>query len=177
MIKREAARLTQAGADYLFICSNTGNEAVGRIRNHSIAPIIHIADVVGGKASEDGYKRLGLLGTIYTMRGKYIKNILENKFALEVLVPEMTDHKKVNRVIYEELCRGIISEESRQQYCDIIHKLRTKGAQVVILGCTEIPLLIKPSDADLPMLNTTELHAIFAAKLALNQVSYDQDNT
>ncbi|MFA5926573.1 MAG: aspartate/glutamate racemase family protein [Patescibacteria group bacterium] len=167
LILKEAKRLEKAGANYLFICSNTGNESVERIRSLIGVPIVHIADVAGQEARRLGLKKLGLIGTIYTMEKNYIKGILEQNYELEVIVPNKNDRSVINKIIYEELCFGQIKPKSKKAYLAIIDKLKQEGAEGIVLGCTEIPLLIKQADLDLPVLDTTLLHATCAAKLTI----------
>ncbi|MEK9156268.1 MAG: aspartate/glutamate racemase family protein [Patescibacteria group bacterium] len=167
LILAEAKRLERASADLILICSNTGNESVGRIKDKVSVPIVHIADVVGARAKELEISKLALLGTIYTMENNYIREALEEKFGLEIVVPNKKDRVEINRMIYRELCLGQIRSASKRFLRRVIEKMKKDGAEAVILGCTEIPLLIKQSDCDIPVLDSTYLHAVYAAKLSL----------
>ena len=160
-----------AGVDYILICSNTGNECVERIQKELTVPVIHIADVIGKECRKKGFKTVGLLGTIYTMEEDYIKKILIHKYKLRVLIPDRIGRKKVNSIIYGELCLGKLLADSKREYIKVIKKLHQKGADAVILGCTEIPMLIKQSDIDIPLLDSTRIHAEYAAKMSLNYKS------
>ncbi|HOX40744.1 MAG TPA: aspartate/glutamate racemase family protein [bacterium] len=174
LILNEAKRLEKAGADIIFICSNTGNESVERIKNKLSVPVIHIADVTGHAALDAGISKVGLLGTVYTMEQNYIKGRLEKKYGLEVIVPNKKDRNFISDVIYKELCYGVLKNKSKTRYLKIVEELITNGAQGIILGCTEIPLLIKQADVSVPVFDTTNLHATYAAKLALGEIELKQ---
>ncbi len=137
------------------------------IRAAIAIPFIHIADPVGEAARAAGFETLGLLGTAFTMTQPFISQRLENDHGLAVLTPPADDIAAVHRIIYDELCVGVIRSDSLRVYQDVIGRLRERGAQAVVLGCTEIGLLVKPGDVDLPLLDTTTLHARAAVAFAL----------
>ncbi len=161
-----AKRLEKAGADYLVICTNTMHKVAPQIQSQISIPLIHIADATADALEDAGVKTVALLGTKYTMTQDFYKDKLTDR-GIQVLVPDGPDIETVNRVIYDELCRGIISPASRASYVEIIGKLKDKGAQGVILGCTEIGLLIRPEDSPLPVFDTTVIHAKKAAHMAI----------
>lgn len=167
IILLEAIRLQNSGADFIVICSNTGNECVSRIQKKLNIPILHIATPLGNKIKKLGYKKVALLGTIYTMEMDYISSILEKKYGLKVVVPEKDDRSTINEIIYKELCLGIFSESSKIKYLKIVNKLISQNIDAVIFGCTEIGLLLKQNDLSIPVLDTTILHAEAAAETAL----------
>ncbi len=163
-----ACRTCEAGgADFVLICSNTTNKNADAVAAQIRVPLIHITDVTAEAVKARGMKRIALLGTRYTMEQDFYKGRLEKRHGLAVVVPEEGDRKLVNRVIYEELCRGVIRQESRREYQRIIGGLAKAGAEGVILGCTEIPLLIKQEHSPIPVFDTTEIHALKAVELAL----------
>jgi aspartate racemase len=162
-----AQELEAAGAEMLLICANTMHKMAPEVQNNIKIPLLHIADAAAEKIEADGYKKVGLLGTKYTMEGDFYKNRIEDKYNLEVLIPDLETRDLIHQVIYQELVSGILKEDSRDKFKKIITGLEEKGAEAVILGCTEIPLLIKAEDSSLPILNTTELHAKKAVKFAL----------
>lgn len=162
-----AVRLEKAGADYIVICTNTMHKVVPEISKRISIPIIHIAETTADKLKEHNIKTVGLLGTKYTMTQDFYKSKLIEA-GLNVIVPNDTDVETINSVIYEELCLGEIRSESKEKYLDIIRKMKNAGAQGVILGCTEIGLLIQQKDTDLPIFDTTLIHAERAARLSIN---------
>ena len=164
IILTEALRLQHAGCDSLFICSATGNESVDRIQDKLNIPIIHIADSLGQEIVLKGYKKVGLLATIYTMEEDYLKGKLENKYGIKVIVPNQADRKIVSSIIYNELCQSKINIKSKMSFLTIIGKFKQQNVDAVILGCTEIPLLIESEDTNTPLLDITKLHAEYAAK-------------
>ena len=161
-----AVKLQQAGADYIVICTNTMHKLVPDMLAKLHIPIIHIADATAEMLKKQGIKKAALLGTKYTMTQDFYKQRLIDN-GLEVVVPEADDITLINDVIYNELCRGEIREESRRQYAEIISKLKEAGAEGVILGCTEIGLLVRAEDSVLPVFDTTVIHAARAAEMAL----------
>ena len=161
-----ALGLERAGADLIVICTNTMHKVAPQIAAMISIPILHIADATADALLEDGVTRVALLGTKYTMTQDFYKERLISR-GIEVLIPDETDVETVNRVIYDELCRGIISDESRREFVRIIRKLGERGARGVILGCTEIGLLIRQEDVNLPVFDTTAIHATRAALAAL----------
>lgn len=163
-----AQNLENAGADCVTLCTNTMHKVAGEIIAAVSIPLLHIADVTGEKIVSDGYKKIALLGTRYTMEQDFYKQRLIENFGLEVLIPNGTDRDMVHRVIYDELCLGKCLNGSREEYKRVIADLRAAGAEAVILGCTEIELLIKQEDSVLPVYPTTTLHAIGAVDFALS---------
>jgi aspartate racemase len=167
LILEDAARRLQAGgADCVVLCTNTMHLVAPRIEAAVSIPFLHIADAAGAAAVEGGTLTVGLLGTAFTMEQDFLKSRLAAQ-GLTVLVPEADERQAVHRIIYEELCVGVISEASRKVYQGVIKSLAARGAQAIILGCTEIGLLIKPEHSELPLLDTTELHAQAAVAFAL----------
>lgn len=167
-ILSEAAKaLAIAGADYILICTNTMHKVVPQIQSHIAIPIIHIAEATADALRKDGISKVALLGTKYTMTQDFYKDKL-TAAGIQVLIPNETDVELVNKIIYEELCLGIISQRSKDAYLSIIDKLAGQGAQGVILGCTEIGLLIQQSDTTLPVFDTTRIHAHKAAMMSLD---------
>ena len=163
----EAAKaLEGAGADFLVICTNTMHKVAPEIAARVSIPILHIADATADALEAAGIRRVALLGTRYTMTQDFYKQRLLDR-GFEVLVPGGEDIEMVNRVIYEELCLGVIRDESRAAYQAVIQKLQAAGAEGVILGCTEIGLLIHPEDSPIPVFDTTAIHARAAAERAL----------
>lgn len=161
-----ALGLEKAGADFIVICTNTMHKVIGQIKEKISIPVLHIADVTAEVLLKKGIKKTALLGTEYTMTQDFYKERLRER-GLEVLIPDKEDVALVNHVIYDELCLGIIREESRKEYVRIIEGLKAAGAEGVILGCTEIGLLIQQEDSPLPVFDTTKLHAEAAAEKAI----------
>lgn len=167
LILQDAARRLQAGgADCIVLCTNTMHLVAPQIEAAVSVPFLHIADAAGATAVKANTLTVGLLGTAFTMEQDFLKARLTAQ-GLNVLVPDAQERRAVHRIIYEELCVGVISEASRQVYQQAIANLAARGAQAIILGCTEIGLLIKPEHSDLPLLDTTELHAQAAVAFAL----------
>lgn len=164
----QAAKSVEAGgADFLLICTNTMHKVAPEIEAQISIPILHIADATAKQLQQDGIKRVGLLGTRFTMEQEFYKGRLQQQFGIDVLIPDAEQRQQVHRVIYEELCMGTIRPESRAQYVEIVEDLHRRGAQAVILGCTEIALLIQQHDTDVPLYDTTKIHAEQAVQLAL----------
>ena len=167
-ILAQAARsLEIAGADLLVICTNTMHRVASAVADATEIPLVHIADATAAAIRTHGASRVGLLGTRFTMEQEFYVGRLRDRHGLDVLVPEPEDREVVHRVIYEELCRGSILEPSRAEFRRIIAGLAARGAQGVILGCTEIGLLVRDEDSPVPLFDTTEIHAIAAVDLAL----------
>lgn len=162
-----ARRLEMAGADGLVLCTNTMHKVAPQIEAAVNIPLLHIADPTAGAIKAAGLSTIGLLGTRFTMEQDFYRARLEQRHGLRVLVPDQADRDTVHRVIYEELCLGQISGASREAYQAIIGRLVAEGAQAVILGCTEISLLVGPRDVDIPLFDTTHLHAVHSAEWAL----------
>lgn len=164
----DAARSLQAaGADYLVLCTNTMHKVTPAIEAAVDIPLLHIADPTAEAIRAAGIATVGLLGTRFTMEQAFYKDRLVETFGLTVLTPDEADRQVVHRIIYEELCLGQIREESRQEYRRIIAALVEQGAEAVILGCTEISLLVGPADASVELFDTTALHALRAADAAI----------
>lgn len=162
-----AERLQRAGAGLLVICANTMHKLVPQIQAAVDLPILHIADAAAWRVQEQGMTRVGLLGTRYTMEEDFIIGRLERNFGLEIFVPSADDRQIVNRVIFEELVLGDIRPESRAAYSRVMHGLAERGAQGIILGCTEISLLVDEKDSPVPLFDTTLIHAEAAVDWAL----------
>lgn len=161
-----AKAVESAGADFLLICTNTMHKVVPQIASMIDIPIIHIADATADELEKNNTRSIGLLGTKYTMTQDFYKQRLIDR-GIRVLIPDEGDIETVNTVIFDELCVGKISDVSREKLKEIITKLKCKGAEGVILGCTEIGLLIHQSDVDIPVFDTTVIHAQKAAELAI----------
>lgn len=162
-----AQRLERGGADLLVICSNTMHRMADAVIDAVSIPLLHIADPTAERVRAHGITRIGLLGTRYTMEQDFYTGRLIDRHGLDVIVPTADERAVVNRVIYEELVLGVVRRESKAAYLDIIRALEARGAQGVILGCTEIILLIAPDDTHLPIFDTTGIHAQAAVDAAL----------
>lgn len=167
ILGKAAQGIEAAGADFLLICTNTMHKVVPQIAAKIRIPVIHIADATADVLVKNNIRCVGLLGTKYTMTQNFYKKRLTDR-GIDVLIPEQGDIETVNNIIFNELCLGEIKEESRVIFQKIISKLRENGAEGVILGCTEIGLLISQSDVDIPVFDTTMIHAKKAAELALD---------
>lgn len=161
-----AQGLEAAGADLLLICTNTMHKVAPQIASMINIPIIHIADATADALEAQNIQKVGLLGTKYTMTQDFYKQRLIDR-GIEVLIPREEDIDPINTIIFQELCQGILKDASRTVYQTVIDDLKARGAQGVILGCTEIGLLIHPEDSSLPVFDTTVIHATRAAELAL----------
>lgn len=166
ILSETAKGLERAGADVILICTNTMHKVADDVAAAVHIPLLHIADATFDALQKQSIRRVGLLGTKYTMQQDFIKGRLKER-GLEVLVPENEDMEMINGVIFNELCVGTILPESREKFLTVIDKLKAQGAEGVILGCTEIGLLIKQADTDLPVFDTTEIHAKAAVDFAL----------
>lgn len=162
-----AQRLQRGGAECIVLCTNTMHKVADQIAQAVTIPFLHIADPIGEAARRNKTTVLGLLGTRFTMEQPFMRERLERQYGLQILVPDEAERADVHRIIYEELCAGIIRDSSRQTYQRIIDSLARRGASAVILGCTEITLLIRQDDSALPVLDTTALHALAAADFSL----------
>jgi aspartate racemase len=163
-----AQRLERGGADLLVLCTNTMHKVADRITNAVGLPFVHIADPTAARIKAAGFATIGLLGTSFTMEQEFYRGRLTGQHGLTVLVPDKADRAVVHRVIYDELCLGIVRDESREAYRQIMARLVERGAQAIILGCTEIMLLVGDGDATVPLFDTTRIHAETAAALALD---------
>ena len=168
MMTESALRLERGGADFIVIASNTMNSTIDELEKHVKIPILHIADATGEKIKEQKLKKVALLGTKFTMEHKFYKERLHDKFGLEVVVPNIEERDYINKVIFDELCNNYIVEESKVQYLKIINRLiKDEGVEGVILGCTEIPMLVKQEDVSVPVFNTTVIHSEAAVKYSI----------
>ena len=169
MLAREAKKIEDAGADFLLICTNTMHKVADTVQDSISIPLLHIADATGEVLTRDGIKKVALLGTAFTMQEDFYKKRLQEKFSLEVIVPNKEQREIVHKIIYNELCLGIIKENSKKIYLDIIKDLANKGADGVILGCTEIGLLVSQNDCDIKVFDTTKIHAKKAVELMIDE--------
>ena len=161
-----AYNLEKAGADFIVICTNTMHKVVNQIKEKISIPILHIAEMTAEKILEKGLKNIALLGIKYTMEQDFYKSKLIEK-GINVIIPDMNDIETINEVIYDELCLGTINFNSKKKFLEIVDKLRSKGAEGIILGCTEIGLLIKNEDTDVPLFDTAIIHAEQAAMYSI----------
>ena len=162
-----AKKLEQAGADLVVLCTNTMHLCTHKIAEAISVPFLHIAEATGEEITKKNIKKVALLGTKFTMEKDFYKEVLSSAFGIEVIIPNEDQRNEVHRIIYKELVQGEIKEDSREIYKNIIEDLAKKGAEGVILGCTEIPLLIKQSDVSIPVFDTTSIHAEKAVEWAL----------
>jgi len=167
LLAREAVRLERAGAELLVLCTNTMHRVADEIVSAVGVPLVHIADATADAVRARGLRAVGLLGTAYTMEGEFYVGRLRDVHGLAVLVPPADDRRLVHEVIYEELCDGVVDDGSRDAYRRIMAALAERGAEGILLGCTEIDLLVGPGDAPVPVFDTTRLHADRAVELAL----------
>ncbi|PQP88123.1 aspartate/glutamate racemase family protein [Paenibacillus sp. AR247] len=166
VLGQTARALEKGGADFIVICTNTMHKVVDDIQSRIQIPILHIADATAAQIKESQIQTVGLLGTKYTMEQDFYKSRLELN-GIQVIVPDRDDREAVNKIIYEELCLGKIHQESRDYYKKVIQGLIESGAEGIILGCTEIGLLVKPEDAEVPLFDTTYIHACEAVNMSL----------
>ncbi len=166
-----ANAVERSGADFLMICTNTMHKVAPEIEAAISIPILHIADATAGSLLKDGIKTVGLLGTRFTMEQDFYKGRLNEKFGIDVIVPNEIQRAVVHDIIFNELCQGAIKAESRAVYLDIINELYEQGAQAVILGCTEIALLVSQQDTAVPLYDTTDIHARQGVMLALSEAT------
>lgn len=169
ILSEAAQNIQNAGADFLLICTNTMHKVAPIIQENISIPILHIANATGKKLQEEGIKKVGLLGTAFTMEQDFYKDTISKNFDIEVIVPNKEDIKIVHEIIYEELCLGKINDSSKKEYLRIMDLLKSKGAQGVILGCTEIGMLVSQKDTDIKLFDTTSIHAQEAVNEALKK--------
>lgn len=162
-----AKKLEDAGADLIILCTNTMHLCTKAILEKISVPFLHIAEATGQEIIARKLKKVGLLGTKFTMEKDFYKEVLRNKFDIEIILPNQQEMDRVHAIIYQELVHGLIKEESREEYKMIIRRMEEAGAEGVILGCTEIPLLISPSDVNIPIFDTTTIHATKAVEWLL----------
>ena len=165
-----AQRLEQGGAQLLLICTNTMHRMADQVQAAVRIPLLHIADPTAERIKAQGIKRVGLIGTAFTMEQDFYKGRLQHRFGLDVLIQEADDRATVHRIIYDELVQGQTQPSSRDAYRAVIARLVERGAEAVILGCTEIMLLVKPEDSPVPLFDTTGIHAEAAVDRALSTV-------
>ena len=168
ILGKAAQALESAGADFIVICTNTMHKVAAQIASMINIPVVHIADATAEELKKDNIRRVGLLGTKYTMLQDFYRNRLKDR-GIETLIPEPEDIETVNSVIFNELCIGDIREESRRKCLDVIENLYENGAEGIILGCTELGLLIDQAEVEIPVFDTTVIHAVKAAELALEE--------
>ena len=162
-----AVSLELAGADFLVLCTNTMHKVAAAIEEAAGIPLLHIIDPTAKAIRAAGHRTVGLLGTCFTMEQQFYRERLRENHGLRVLVPDQAQRDNVHRIIYDELCQGQVSEESRAAYREVMAALVAQGAEAIILGCTEIALLVGPEDCTVPLFDTTALHAQAAAELSL----------
>ena len=167
MMAKAAMQLEAAGADIVVLCTNTMHLCTPAILESISIPFLHIAEATGMEIKNKGLKKVALLGTKFTMEKDFYKKYIFNNFGIEVIIPTAEERVHIHRIIYQELVHGEIKNESRDIYKEIIGNLEQKGAEGVILGCTEIPLLISDTDVNIPILDTTTIHAEKAVEWAL----------
>ncbi len=163
-----ALKLEKAGADFIMICTNTIHKIFERVEGAISIPLIHIADAVGEQLSSLNIKEVGLLGTNFTMEEEFLVSSFKERFDIDVIVPREDERKIVHNIIFDELCLGKVFDNSRREYIRIINSLRHRGAEGVILGCTEIPMLITEADTNIRLFDSGLIHSAKAVKLALS---------
>lgn len=168
LLSNAARTLESAGAGFLVLCTNTMHRVAPQIEASVSIPLLHIADATAERISSSGLTRVGLLGTRFTMEQDFYRGRLERRHGLAVVVPPERDRESVHRIIYDELCRGRVLESSRSEYQRIISGLVASGCEGIVLGCTEIGLLVRPADAPVPVFDTAEIHAEKAALYAMD---------
>jgi aspartate racemase len=166
-----ARSLAAAGAEFLVLCTNTMHKVAPAIEDAVKIPLLHIADPTAVAIRSAGHDTVGLLGTRFTMEQPFYRDRLAARHGLKVVVPDETGRADVHRIIYQELCLGTIRESSRQRFREVMADLKAQGAQAIILGCTEISLLVAAGDSDLPLFDTTAIHARAAAEFAIGDLA------
>ena len=167
VLAKAAQQVEAAGADFLLICTNTMHKVAAQIEQAINIPILHLADATAERIKEKGMKTVGLLGTNFTMEQDFYKGRLIDKHGLNVMVPSGPDREIVHRIIYDELCLGVVKDESRQEYLRIMQEMHAEGAEGIIEGCTEIVMLVQQKHTDIPLFDTTAIHAEAAVAKAL----------
>ncbi len=168
VLAQAAINVQAAGADFFLICTNTMHKVAEQVQRAVHIPLCHIADATAMKIKQSEFNTVGLLGTAFTMEQSFYKGRLIERHGLEVLTPTKESRRLVHKTIYEELCLGQVLSDSKQAFIEVVQELRHAGAQAVILGCTEISMLINQNDTCLPLFDTTEIHAGAAVEMALN---------
>jgi aspartate racemase len=169
ILSNKALKLQDAGAEGVLIATNSMHEVADVVEEAISVPFLHIADAVGEALTSDGLDTVGLLGTCFTMERPFYNGRLKERFGIKTLIPESDDREEVHRVIYQELCRGVINESAREVYLQIMDKLFKGGAQAVVLGCTEIGLLVDKGDTEILLYDTAHTHAEVAVKWMLEE--------
>lgn len=164
-----ARRIERGGADFVVICTNTMHKMADDIQKNIKIPLLHIADVTAEKIKEKGLRKIGLLGTKFTMEEEFYKGRLAERYGLDVIIPNEEERQIVHDVIFNELCLGEIKQSSKEQFKKIMQNLVSRGAEGIILGCTEIPLLVKQEDVEVPLFDTTMIHAKSAVEYAIKK--------
>ncbi len=167
LMQKAAAIVKNGGADFLVICSNTLHRYASEIEENIGITVHGIADATAQEIKKLSIRKVGLLGTKYAMEGDYYKNTLQGKYGIETMIPDKEAREHIDSIIFKELCVGAIKDDSRKYMVDIIDQLHSKGAEAIVLGCTEIPLLIKQKDVSIPVFDTMTIHAISAVEKAL----------
>ena len=167
MMAKAAMQLEKAGAKIIILCTNTMHLCTPEILKSISVPFLHIAEATALAIQEQELKKVALLGTKFTMEKDFYKDYFQDQYGIEVIIPNLEERNEIHRIIYNELVQGVIKEESREIYKNIIANLQAQGAQGAILGCTEIPLLISSSDVNIPVFDTTTIHAEKAVEWAL----------
>lgn len=170
ILSQAARQIEAAGADFLLICTNTMHKVAPQIERAISIPLLHIADATATEIKRQGLKTIGLLGTAFTMEQDFYAGRLKNMHGLEVLIPPKEDREIVHNIIYNELVLGVVKDDSRREYLRIMEDLRQRGAEGVIEGCTEIVMLVQQEHTDIPLFDTTALHAQMAVVMALGKV-------
>lgn len=168
IMSNHAIKLEKAGADLALLCTNTIHLVSERITNSIAIPFLHIADATGEAIKNQGLKKIALIGTRFTMEKDFYTKILKENYGLEIIIPNIQERQSIHDIIYKELVKGIFSEKSKVIYSEIIEGLTNMGAEGIIAGCTEIPLLISQNDVSVPLFDTTKIHSTKAVDFALS---------
>ncbi len=167
MMAESALKLEEAGADVVILCTNTMHLCASAIEKQLSVPFLHIAEATGYELVKKGLKKVALLGTKFTMEKDFYRRYINEKFGIEIIIPDANDRETIHNIIFNELVKGEVLEISKSKYVEIINKLQLQGAEGVVLGCTEIPLLISRDDVDIPIFDTTKIHAECSVDWAL----------
>jgi aspartate racemase len=162
-----AQSLENAGADFILICTNTMHKMADAVQNSIKIPLLNLIDATAEQIKQDGFSKVGLLGTKFTMEQDFYRGRLSDRFGMEVIIPNDEERELIHHVIYNELCLGVVDQTSKENFIKIINNLIDHGAEGIILGCTEIPLLVRQSDIRIPIYDTTGIHARAAVRCAL----------
>ncbi|BBM00279.1 aspartate/glutamate racemase family protein [Microbulbifer sp. GL-2] len=168
LLASAAQGVQTAGADCILICTNTMHKVASQVELSIDIPLLHIADATAEVLVQRGVRKAGLLGTAFTMEQDFYRQRIQNNYGVTVIVPEAEDRKKIHSIIFDELCKGELLKSSKEEYLRIIQSLSDMGAEAVILGCTEIGLLVSQDDTQIPLLDTTRIHADKAVEFALS---------